>query len=73
MTTFFVVVAMLLALALGFVLGRVWEIRERLRDKQRLPQDDLTRQRRTEDDLIRQEGVYGSSLARRWWPKSVGL
>lgn len=32
MTTVFVVVAMLLALALGFVLGRVWEIRERLRD-----------------------------------------
>ena len=68
MTMVVAVVATLsmLMLPLGFVLGRVWEIRQELLSKKRRATDELARERRAEDELMRQQALNRFITARRW-------
>jgi hypothetical protein len=53
-------------LMLGFVLGRVWEIRREILSRPQSIDDDLRRQRRAEDLHISQEAAPRLTWARRW-------
>jgi hypothetical protein len=52
--------------ALGFVLGRIWEIRRAMLSKQRRATDELSRERQAEDELMRQQALNRFISARRW-------
>jgi predicted Holliday junction resolvase-like endonuclease len=66
MTMILGLVTTLSMLTLGFVLGRIWEIRRAMLSNQRRAEDELTRQRLAEDELIRQQAANRLSSARRW-------
>jgi hypothetical protein len=53
-------------LALGFFLGRIWEIRRAMLSKQRRATDELSRDRQAEDELMRQQALNRFISARRW-------
>ena len=53
-------------LALGFVLGRIWEIRRAMLSNQRRATDELARERQAEDERMRQQAMTRFISARRW-------
>jgi predicted Holliday junction resolvase-like endonuclease len=65
MTIVLGLVTTLLTLALGFVLGRIWEIRRDMLSRPQSIDEELKRQRRAEDILIRKEVTRQLSSARR--------
>ena len=66
MTMVLGLVTTLLMLTLGFVFGRIWEIRREMLSKQRRGEDELTRQRRAEEELLKLQPANRLSSARRW-------
>jgi hypothetical protein len=64
MTMVLGLVTTLAMLTLGFVLGRIWEIRREMLSKQRLGADELTRQQTAEEELPKLQAENRS--ARRW-------
>ena len=60
----------MLMLTLGFVLGRVWEIRREMLSKQRRAQDEIARERQVERKLLKLEVANHLPWSRRWGPIS---
>ena len=66
MTMILGLVTTLAMLTVGFVLGRIWEIRRAMLSKQWRATEELERERRAEDELMRQQAVNRFISARRW-------
>jgi hypothetical protein len=66
MTIVLGLIAALSMLALGFVLGRIWEIRREMLSRPQSIDDALRQQRRAEDDLMAQAGARQMIVARPW-------
>jgi hypothetical protein len=56
----------MLMLTLGFVFGRIWEIRREMLSKQRRAQDGIDRERQVERKLLKLEAAKRSGWSRRW-------
>jgi hypothetical protein len=66
MTMILGLITTLAMLTVGFVLGRIWEIRRAMLSKQWRATEELERERRAEDELMRQQAVNRFISARRW-------